>query len=482
MVPVADDGTGSASVGGSSGSTVASAPGSLALADQVIARLERLPVSRFHVGLGALLGVGTFFDAYTSVSIAVAVAVIFRSLHISLVNVGLLLSIAFLGQFVGAVLFGYLSEVLGRKPAFMIAMAIFGVFSLAAALSWSYQSLFWFRLLGGVGLGGEVPVAAALFSEYVPGGRRGLAVTVYETLFAWALVVTPLAGLLFIGSLGPTIGWRWLLGMGFIPVLWLIPVVYFLPESTRWLVDKGRVDEGERIVSGIEAGLRRRGVALAEPQVKARADVKATNFAELFSPQYRRRTAMCWIQWFMAYFISYGYGQWLPTLYVRQGLPTSMSFLLTALGEALALIATYCAGFALDSIGRKPVCIFGFAVEVAAGIAGFMLYLDHLTGWVALLIVAMFMLGAGAVNNSAVYVYTPELYPTRMRGWATTTASSLNRIASFIAPILVGLLLATHVGIGGVFLMFGAAGLVGVLGILFLGIETKGKTLEEISS
>jgi putative MFS transporter len=91
-------------------------------------------------------------------------------------------------------------------------------------------------------------------------------------------------------------------------------------------------------------------------------------------------------------------------------------------------------------------------------------------------------MGAGtALNSSAALIYTAELYPTRMRGWGVSTGSSMNRLASIISPTAVGALLGANLGIGSVFAMFGTVGLIGMIVLATLGIETKHKTLEELS-
>jgi putative MFS transporter len=453
-------------------------------ADVVVSRLERIPIFGFHKKLIGKMGVATFFDSYGNLSMSVVLAVILTSFHMSLVNAGLLASIAYIGQFAGALIFGYLSEKIGRKQAFLASMFFFGIFSLAAAFAASYQSLLWFRLLEGIGLGGEVPIAGTLVNEFMTGKRRGKYVTIYETFFTWGLFLTPLLGYAAVQLLGPDIGWRVLLGIGFIPAVYALIGIKIIPESPRWLIAKGRIKEADEIVSKLEKDATLRGNTLAEPVLKAHVAPLPTRILELFSKQYRRRTALCWIQWFMCYFVMYGYSSWLPSLYVKVGhLPITMALLLTAVTGLINLAESYLMAYMLDRVGRKPLFIAGFILVLLGGCVGFIeLNLLHLSGWVALFTAAILMLlGAGA-SSVGVYTYTPELYPTRMRGWATSAASSVCRIASFIAPIVTGWLLGWKIGMGVVFLMFGLAGLIGAIDIGTLGIETKGKTLEEISS
>jgi len=328
-------------------------------ADDVVARLERLPFSRFHLRLAALLGVGTFFDAFDSVAIAVALTVIFTTLHIGFVNAGLLISAAFVGQFLGAVTIGYLSELFGRRLTYVIALGSFGLFSILAAVSWSFESLLIIRLLEGLGLGAAIPVSASLFNEWIRGGTRGRVFTIFQSAFPWGLFLTPLIGALCLSLFG-SLGWRVLFGLGGIPLIMAIYCYFKLPESPRWLCDHGRLEQGKRLLDVVEANYP--AGSLAEPQVHYRADVAATRFGELFSSAYRRRTIVTWTQFFTSYFGTYSYSIWLPTLYVQVGhLPPARALLLSAATSLVTLAVAYFFGFTADVIGRKVLFTAGFA-------------------------------------------------------------------------------------------------------------------------
>ncbi|HEY2096695.1 MAG TPA: MFS transporter, partial [Pseudonocardia sp.] len=132
-----------------------------------MARLERLPFGRVHLRVAGLLGVGTFFDAFDSLVIATVLTVVISTFHVGFGSAGLLISAAYVGQFVGALTLGVVAERRGRRMAFILSLATFGVLSLVAALAWNFESLLVLRLLQGIGLGAEVPIAGALFNEFV---------------------------------------------------------------------------------------------------------------------------------------------------------------------------------------------------------------------------------------------------------------------------------------------------------------------------
>ena len=447
----------------------------------IIARLERIPFSRFHLHLASILAVGTFFDAFDALTIAVALTVIFASLHIGFVNAGLLISAGYAGQFAGAWVFGYLSEVRGRKFAFVASMAMFGVLSIATAFAWDFQSLFWLRLVQGIGLGGEVPAAGVLFNEYLRAVNRGRIGLLYQSVFIWGALLAPVIGIVVFDIFGQDLGWRVLFLLGGLPLIDAIYAIFALPESVRWLAHRQRPAEAERILETMEAVPRR--TPLPPLSVKRQAGERKMRLGELFSPAYRRRTLVVWVQAAATFFVAYGYNIWLPTLYVRiGGLPVSYALMLSVVSWAVTLVTMYAQAYLLETVGRKPLFVFGFATIALGGLGGALVVVAFdATNWQMLFAVQLAMGLGTAMNSSAGVSYAAELYPTRMRGWGLATATSMNRLASIVSPTAVGALLAAGLGIASVFAMFGVAGLIAMIVLAAWGIETKHRTLEELS-
>ena len=453
------------------------------LADQrsdIIARIERLPFSRFHMRVATILAMGTFFDAFDSICIAVALAVIFTSLHIGFMNAGLLLSSGFVGQFFGAWLFGFASERYGRRIAFTAAIFLFGVLSMTVALAGSIHALVAIRVVQGLGLGGEIPVAAALFNEFLRAEKRGQIAAIYQTIFQWGAMLTPLIGIACFRLFGQDPGWRIMFLFGGIPALAGIYAWFALPESPRWLADRGRWREADATVRTMEAQAKG---PLAAPQRKAPPPDTETHVSELFSGIYLRRTIMLWVLWAAAFFVAYGFSIWLPTLYVTiGGLPVTRALLLSVMTWAVNIVAMYGMALGLDRVGRKPFLVVGFVVIALGGLYGAVAVTWlNATGWVILFTVNIFLSIGTSFTTTLAVNYTAELYPTRMRGLGVSSASSMNRLASIIAPAAVGALLAAKLGIASVFAMFGIVGIIGAIVIATLGIETKLRRLEELS-
>lgn len=458
------------------------APG--AAGQQVIARLERIPLSKFHAPFYTFLGTGTFFDSYDSLAIASALSVVFVDLHVSLAQAGSLLGIAYLGQLAGAIVFGAASERFGRKPVFIASLLLFGAFSLVTAFAWSYTSLYWFRLVEGFGLGGEVPVAVALFNEVVKGARRGTLVAIYEALFGWGVFLTPLIAWALLQLFGAALSWRILFGIGVIPALAAIPAIWLLPESPRWLVHHRKLGQAERIVARGERHAAARNVPLPEPEPIPPLDGKKSRFVELFGRAYLGRTVTLWLTWFMTYFVQYGFIVWLPGLYVRVGkLPANDSLLLTAASGAVGVLGAYTLVWVLDRFGRRPTFLAAFTAMVIGAVFGCVSIgiLGH-QQWEWLFAASLIMLTGGSLLAVGVFIYTSELYPTRMRGWGTSFCSTGNRVASYLAPTIVGDILGAGLGLGWVFLVMLAASVIGLVTVWLFGPETKGKILEELAT
>ncbi len=452
----------------------------------IINRLERLPLLPFHTRLILLLGSSLLLDGLDTLIISVLLIPITTAFHINPAGAGVLIAAGFAGQAVGALIFGYFSERYGRKIPLVIALIVCGLLSIGAALAPCFQFLLFVRLLQGIGLGACPPLATALFNEYIPSRQRGFGGLLLQVFFSVGYILSPFLAILVFASIGPASGWRLLFIIGALPLL-LAPLVYFfVPESARWLLLKGREEEAERIVSGLEQDVRqlKRETPIQDtsgPPVLA--SQQQTRFGELFASSYRRRTLLTWVQWFTSFFVLVGFSSWLPSLYVNPG----------GLSQQQALILTLCFGIGTlstlaiysitaDRLGRKRWFIAGFTLATLGAAGGAILLGPlHLVSWITLAVAGILMSLGAYVCVSGIYVYTSELYPTRMRAWALATGRSWSCIASIIAPIVIGVLVGQHLSIAFVFIMLSVVSLCGLLTVIVLGEETKLRLLEDIA-
>jgi putative MFS transporter len=442
--------------------------------DDIVARLERLPTSWWQVRTRIIVGVATFFDAFDALAIASVLPVIVPLWKLTPPQIGFLISAGFLGQLVGALLFGWIAERYGRMTAMVWSIALFALMSLVCALAWDYNSFLVFRTIQGIGLGGEVPVAAVFISELAKAHGRGRFVLLYELVFPIGLVAAALLGLWIV----PHLGWQWMFVVGALPALLALVLRRLLPESPRWLAVRGRIAEADAAVSLIEAETQKAiGHPLPPPKPMVAAMDKAASWADLFGAFYLQRTLVAWVIWFAAYFVNYGLSIWLPTVYRTVfKLPLDVSLRYGLITQAVGLLGTLICALTIDHVGRRPWFALSFA---AAAIAlGALAFFPTPTAEQVLtcMTIAYFFV---STINIGVYLYTPELYPTRVRALGVGAATAWLRFASMIGPTVVGMMLAG--GLSSVFVTFAIVAAIAAVITGLFAIETKGRVLEEAS-
>lgn len=451
-----------------------------ASAQDLVARLERVPFSRWHLRARVVMGSATFFDAFDALALAFVLPVLVRLWQITPSQIGWLIAVGYLGQFVGALLFGGLAERYGRVRSAAAATALMSLMSIACAFSGSFETLILLRLIQGIGVGGEMPVAAVYINELSKAHGRGRFFLLYEMIFPVGLMVTGQVGALVV----PTFGWQVMFFIGGVPGLVITALLLRLRESPRWLIARGRLAEAESVIDEIEASTDARlpaGEAPASPTAgsapAAPVQPQRSRWTELLSPVYRGRTAIVWALWATAYFITNGLNNWMPTLYNRVyglGLETALrAGTLTNVAQVAILLV--CA-FVIDRVGRRQwalVCFVAGALLLAA-LGTFAA--DSVSAVITLVTLSYGLVGS---VNAVLYLYTPEIYPTRMRAIGTGSATCWLRLSSAAGPLLVGYLVEAR-GTGAVFLMFAAAGLLGALASIGM-LETRNRRLEDIA-
>jgi len=449
----------------------------------IAARIDRVPTGRFHVKLTSAVGGGTFFDGFDAISLAVVLPLVVATFHIGFGEAGHIISAGYLGQFIGALLIGALSDRIGRRKTFIASIFFFGLLAIGCAVAWSAESLMGFRLLQGLGLGAEVPIATTLVNEYLGRRSRGRVSVLYQSLFTWGLFFAPLTGLILTSVAGPENVWRILLALGALPLVVAVVACFALPESARWLAEQGRGAEADALVRRMEQEAVAAGHDLEDPAPATVMPRPArTGLKDLIGSGYAARTAMLAGLWFCTFFVTYGFTTWLPSMYVSVGgLAPSKSLTLTAVLGAVQVAMAYVVSGFVDRLGRIRTFLIGFAVAAAgAGFGAVNLSLLHNTDWPILFATGVVMTIGIMLPTITLYLYTTELYPTRIRGFASSTASSFSRVASIVSPFVFGFLLSGHGGAGMVFTVLAVAAVLGFLIMAKWGVETRMRALEDI--
>ena len=440
----------------------------------IAARIERLPYSRWHVTVTVVLGVAIFFDSFDSLAIAYVLPALVRDWHIQPSSIGALIGVANFGQAIGALTCGWLAERIGRVTTARIAIALFAAMSLACAFTQNYEQLFVCRFLQGIGLGGEIPVASTYISEILRADRRGARFLSYQIIFPVGLLMSGVIGALVV----PSFGWRWMFVIGALPGIVALLMQRYCPESPRWLAAKGRLGEADAIVTDIERAVSRNGTVPLPPVPEIKVQPSGgTRWQELFEGRYRSRTLLVWVLWASSYIISYGLQGWIPTLYrevYHLTLQQSLNYAIFA--PVGSLVGSLICAFVIDATGRRYWFVAAFLLTAAG-----LLWLWAFGAGTALGMLFGFMfvsMWLGSMNMT-IFLYTAEIYPTRMRALGVSWASFWLRAAATVGPPIVGFVLPRY-GISGVFLTFSIFAVIGCIAATFM-IETRHRVLEEVS-
>ncbi|HVB34358.1 MAG TPA: MFS transporter [Patescibacteria group bacterium] len=448
----------------------------VAAPNDIAARLERLPFSSWHVRARIIIGIATFFDGFGLLAITFVLPVLVVAWKLKPQQIGVIISAGFAGALIGALAAGPLAERYGRLRIAGITIAIFGVMSVFCGFAWNPESLMVFRFIQGIGLGGEVPIAAAYISEIARAKSRGRFFAIYELVFPLGLLGTALLGYWLV----PRFGWQMMFWIGAAPAALIFFLRRMLPESPRWLVSKGRYKEADEIVSAVE---RKTMVACNLPPAAATetlppAGAQKSRWLEIFEGIYLKRTLVVWVLWIACYMTNYGLITWLPTLYRSLfHLPLSTALGYGLITQSVGFVGSMTCALVIDYVGRKlwfTIAYFGAAGSL------YSLWFFGTASATAVLICAsasFFFIGSIAL---ILYLYTSELYPTRIRAFGCSIASGWLRLASTIGPILVGVIVARH-GVRPVFVLFGTIALAGGLVAMIGSTETKGQVLEQLS-
>ncbi|MCR2822491.1 MFS transporter [Lederbergia panacisoli] len=387
----------------------------------------------------SIAGLGWAFDAMDVGILSFVIAALAIEWNLTPEQMGWIGSVNSIGMVVGALVFGIMADKIGRKNVFMLTLVLFSVGSGLSALTTTLTAFMVLRFFVGAGLGGELPVASTLVSESVEAKERGRIVVLLESFWAVGWLVAALISYFVI----PEYGWRVALVITALPAFYAIYLRIKLPDSPQFSAKK-------KLTQSVFQNIR-----------------------DVWSKKYVKATIMLWIVWFMVVFSYYGMFLWLPSVMVMKGFSLIKSFEYVLIMTLAQLPGYFTAAWMIERMGRKFVlALYLLGTAISALIFG-----NADTTAILLtsgIFLSFFNLGAWG----ALYAYTPEQYPTIIRGTGAGMAAAAGRIGGVLGPLLVGSLVAAKIDIGIVFGIFCIAIVIGVIAVIFLGKETKQIELE----
>ncbi|OZI42334.1 MFS transporter [Bordetella genomosp. 4] len=379
-----------------------------------------------------------------------------RNWNLTPLELGALSSYALVGMFFGAFMVGTLSEMLGRRRMLLLCVSVFSLTMVGAALApapWFFGLM---RFIGGLGLGGVIPVAAALTVEYSPVHRRSFN---YGLMYSGYSIGILCAALIAIWLL-PTMGWRGVIGLGVVPLVLVPFMARLLPESIEYLQGCGRIQEAQALASATGEGVWRRPEASpsSESRTSWRDVVKI-----IFSRDYIRATACFWIALFLGLLLVYGLNTWLPSIMRKNGYDLGSSLLFLVVFSLTSAAGGLFLGSVADKLGvRGTVAVFYL---IGAAAIGALLFGNSLVVNYTLVGLA----GVGSVSASLILTgYIAGYYPAHIRAAATGWALSFARVGAMAGPMVGGYVAGSGLSFSWNFIVFAAAALVAAIAVILL--------------
>lgn len=448
------------------------------LTQQLIAsRLDRLPVSPFHFKVLVVAALSLFFDTLDTVITGFVLAALRPLWGFDAATIGIVSAIGLAGYLVGSAVAGFAADRFGRKRMIMLTLVLYSLFSASRGLANDVSTFAALNFFTWLFVGAESSIVPPYLAELWPTRVRGKLGGWMMGFFALGIALSPVWALNII----PNYGWRAALFLT-LPFAVIVGLMRSgLPESPRWLLRKGRTAEAEATLTSIEQRVAPK-VAAASPQVTPprslarEATARTYTVRDLLSPRYLKPTLMLWLAWFAEYGVLYTFMTFVPTLLAMEGYTIVKSFQFSIAIYVSVIPGYVLGGYIVDWLDRKPALVIAF---IGTAIFGTLFGLS--TTATALMTFGGLMAFCLALGSTAIYSYTPELYPTDIRATGMGLASAWGRAGAIILLLVFGVF-AVLKGKLFVFVISDVVLLIAALVVALVGPSTKGQSLEQSSS
>jgi putative MFS transporter len=448
------------------------------------ARIDRLPFSRYMWTVVIIAGLAWFTEALSIGSLGVSIPALKDTFHIDSSQIGLLVASQTFGVVLGLIPAGRLADSIGRKKVLIYGIVWYSVFTFACGLVPNFSALLIARFLAGLGMGAVFPLPYTIVCELVPKNRRAVSNGVMDAFLSVGYFIAPLLGFLIFPAFSPEYSWRVFFIIAASPILYVALIHFKLPESPRWLARKGRKDEAERIMQGLEEATRRSiGRELEPPATSAKkpdyspALTDASHLSQIFGPRLIKRTVVRTISAAATWFMFYTVMTYLPLIFTGQGYKLSSSLLFTAIITGAAIPGKLLNGYVGEIFGRRA------AYAIFMGLAGVGALMFGIGGsLVGIIAYACVMSFFGTGVFPALKMSLAEQYPLQLRATGAATIEALGRLLGGVVGGYAVPVLLHRYGVEFSFVTIAVAAFIGVALELTMTIETRNKTVEELEN
>ena len=436
-------------------------------------RLDRLPASRFHAKILIVAALSLLFDTLDTAVTGFVLASLRSVWHFDVKTIGVVSAIGLLGYLVGSAICGFVADRIGRKKTILFTLILYSIFSASRGLSKTLSLFALLNFFTWFFVGAESSTVPPYLAELWPSRIRGKLVGWMMAFFGAGIALSSVWALLTI----PTLGWRWALFLT-APFALIGGVMRsVLPESPRWLIRAGRPSEAETVLVRIETEVSQSTGRPLAPVIPGQSgqelSARRADPREFLGVAYRRVTLMLWAAWFAEYGVLYTYQIFLPTILSAEGRSIVNSFRYSVVIYSAVIPGYVLGGYVVEWLDRKYAILLSFVA-----IAAFGTLFGHSRSPAEIMTFAGATVFFISLGSTAIYTYTPELYPTEIRATAMGIASAWGRVGAVTMLLVFGHFFAIH-GKSLIFLIINPILIISLIVVLCVGPPTRGKPLQE---